>query len=119
MVQLPRKHSVAGFNMFMALHHVRKQLSKLFHLKAINLLIYDVTKSQSYTNSPNQAHCNRSSNFAIDLPKVEKPSFSRYFPLALKIHYCYIFFFSFRNDELTRGITNQPLLYGTIVCKLY
>ena len=70
MVQLPQKHSVAGFNM--ALHHVRKQLSKLFHLNAINLLVYDVTKSQSYTNSPNQAHCNQSFNFTIDLPKGEK-----------------------------------------------
>ena len=69
-VQLSIKHSVAGFIMFMTLDHLRKQLSKLHHLNAMNLLIYDLTKSQRYTNSPDQAHQNQSFNFAIDLPKL-------------------------------------------------
>ena len=90
MVQLPIKHSVAGFNMFMTFDHLREQLSKLYHWNAINLLIYDVAKSQHYTSSPEQAHLNQSFNFAVELPKMEKPiaSYSRYFLLALKVHCC-------------------------------
>ena len=116
-VQLPIKHSITGFNTFMALPS--KKTTKLYLWIAINLGVYDVTKVTAPHNSPGQAHWNRSFASLDASRTAERPTFNQVlaalvYQKTAQLRACLQFIWTIR---LTQKAQHEELLHSTNNCK--